>query len=208
MNTPLEKKDLLLSEKQKERLFPVVLDLFSKKDFHQVNMREISKISGMSTTTLYRYFASKEDLLFTVLEEKISEIVVITNIHVQGIESTKEIFRKIFWVTMDYYDQNPGVAVAAFITVPMRAWIKERSSYTYIKDDVKKVISDAVAHGHKRDKLDPLLDIRQYIDLYYMYCYRQIHLWYFHGMKWKLVESIPKFFDVFWKTISMPEVRE
>jgi len=207
MNIPIVKKDLTLSEKQKAKLFPVVLDLFSRKDFHQVNMREISKISGMSTTTLYRYFSSKEDLLFTVLEEKITEIVVMTNIHVQGIESTKEVFRKIFWVTMNYYDQNPGVAVVGFITVPMRAWIQERSSYTYIKEDVKKIIIDAVAHGHKRKKLDPSLNIRHYIDLYYMYCYRQIHLWYFHGMKWKLVEAIPNFFDVFWKTISMPKYK-
>jgi len=200
MKVPAEKMDLILSEKQKKRLFPVVLDLFSKKDFHQVNMREISKISGMSTTTLYKYFSSKEDLFFSVFDEKLSEIATIAIVHIQGIESTKEIFRKIFWVTMDYYDQNPGVAVTTFITVPMRTWMQERSSY--IREDVKQIITKAVVHGQNRGELDPSLKVGQCIDLYYMYCYRQIHKWYFHGMKWKLVDSIPRFFDLLWKTIS------
>jgi len=64
-------------------------------------------------------------------------------------------------------------------------------------------MTKALAHGREKGVLDPALGPEHYIDLYYMYCYRQIHLWYYHGMKWKLVDSIPRFFDVFWKTVSL-----
>jgi TetR/AcrR family transcriptional regulator, fatty acid metabolism regulator protein len=45
--------DFLVPDKVKARLYPVVLDLFSSQDFHKVNIREISRRSGLSTSTLY-----------------------------------------------------------------------------------------------------------------------------------------------------------
>ena len=105
---------------------------FSTKDFHRVSMREISKSSGLSTTTLYRYYPSKENLLFTVLDEKIGLLADKVRLHIQGLESTREMFRKLFWVTLDHYDKNPGLAVAIFITAPTLSWIGEES---YIRKD-------------------------------------------------------------------------
>lgn len=52
----------VIPKKIKERLYPVVLQQFSMKDFHAVNIRDISKESGISTGTIYKYFLSKEDL--------------------------------------------------------------------------------------------------------------------------------------------------
>ena len=185
--------------KMKERLYPAVLDLFSRHDFHQVNLREIYRTSGLSPSTIYKYFHSKEDLLFTILDEKISEIGVLAAMHVKGIESSKEIFRKVFWVTLDYYDHNPGVAIAAFITVPMRSWMREK---TYIRKDASTFFADIYEYARQRGEVDPSISRKTCMDLYFMFCYRQIHIWYFKGMKWKLVDALPDFYPVFWKTIS------
>ncbi|HDP80169.1 MAG TPA: TetR/AcrR family transcriptional regulator [Spirochaetes bacterium] len=195
------KKKPALPDKLKRRLYPAVLELFADNDFHQVSLREIYQKSGISPSTIYRYFASKEELLFAILDEKIGEIGVLVSSHIQGIESTREIFRKIFWVTMDYYDRNIGVAVTAFITVPMRTWMKEKS---FVRGDAASILAEVVERGFARGELDPRLDRDQILDQYYMYCYRQIHLWYFRGMTTKLVDSIPGFFDLLWKTISPP----
>jgi AcrR family transcriptional regulator len=203
VSTKKSNKQLLhMPDKLKERLHPAVLDLFSQKDFHQVQIREICKRSGLSPSTIYKYFASKEDLLFTLLDESIREIASLARIHLQGLESSREIFRKIFWVSMDYYDRNPGVAITAFITVPMRTWMKESS---YGKNDFLAVAAELIQQGLKRNEIDRRVQPEQIRDLYYMYCHRQIQLWYYHGMKWKLVETIPRFFGLFWKTIAAPE---
>ncbi len=189
-------------EKLKQRLYPAVLELFADNDFHQVNIREIYRKSGLSPSTIYRYFPSKEDLLFAILDEKIAEIGLLVREHIKGIESAKEVLRKIFWVTMDYYDRNPGVAVTAFITVPMRAWMKERS---YRREDASAILAGVVKRARERGELDPAIRTSQILDQYYMHCYRQIHLWYFNGMTTRLVDRIPVFFDVLWKTLSPPD---
>ncbi len=191
-----------LPDKLKHRLYPAVLELFADNDFHNVNIREIYRKSGISPSTIYRYFTSKEDLLFSILDEKISEIGVLVQEHIKGIGNTKEILRKIFWVTMDYYDRNPGVAVTAFITVPMRTWMKEQS---YRRDDALAIIEEVVKRAHERGDIDPSIRTSQILDLYYMYCYRQIHLWYYNGMTTRLIDQIPAFFDILWKTLSPPQ---
>jgi len=190
-----------LPDKLKQRLYPAVLELFAENDFHHVNIREIYRKSGVSPSTIYRYFPSKEDLLFAILDEKISEIGVLVREHIKGIESTREILRKIFWVTMDYYDRNPGVAVTAFITVPMRTWMKEQS---YRRDDASAIIQEVVKRARERGDIDSSIRTSQILDQYYMHCYRQIHLWYFNGMTTKLVDRIPAFFDILWKTLAPP----
>ena len=186
----------------KDRLYPVVLDLFSKNDFYQVNLREISRESGLSTSTIYRYFSSKEELLFTILNEKLSEIRELVRVHIQGLDSTREILRKILWVTMDFYERNPGVAITSFITVPMRTWMREES---FIRADERRVLVDIVTAARKRRDIDLSLEVREIFDVYYMICYRAIYTWYYHGMRWKLVDTIPGYFDRIWRMLAPPE---
>lgn len=186
----------------RERLYPVVLELFSKNDFYQVNLREISRESGLSTSTIYRYFSSKEELLFTILNEKLSEIRELVRVHIQGLESTREILRKILWITMDFYDRNPGVAIASFITVPMRTWMREES---FIREDERRVLVDIVTAARRRRDIDLSLEVREIFDVYYMICYRAIYTWYYHGRRWKLVDTIPGFFDRVWRMLAPPE---
>lgn len=186
-------------QKIKDRLFPAVLELFSEHDFHRVNIREISKRTGVSSGTIYKYFSSKEELLFSILEEKISEIGLLVREHVAGLDNTREIFRKVFYVTMDFYDKNPGVAITSFITVPMRTWMEEDS---YRREEEQYFMAEVMAQARKRGDCDTSVDNRHIADLYFMFCYRHIHSWYYHGMQWKLAERISDFFELFWKILA------
>lgn len=185
-------------EKLKKRLYPTVLELFSDNDFHRVNIREISAKTGVSSGTIYKYFSSKEDLIFSILDEKIAEIGDSIMLHIAGLEDIKEVFRKVFWVTMDYYDKNPGVAITAFITVPMRNWMKEESYRNGIRHIA---LWEPLNKARKRGEVNPDVTDRQIIDLYYMFCHRQIHKWYYFGMKQRLADSMADFFDLFWRVI-------
>lgn len=173
----------VMPEKLKARLYPVVLDLFSSQDFHGVNIREISRQSGISSGTIYKYFASKEQLIFAILDEKISLIGQTLERHIAGMESIREIFRKVFWVTFDFYDKNPGLAVTAFITVPMRTWMKDKS---YRRRDDLTLVKKQVKKAMERGDIDSSFSFSQIIDAYYMVCCRYIHNWYYGGMTWKL----------------------
>ncbi len=199
-NTDNSTGRLKIPEKLKQRLYPAVLELFSDYDFHRVNIREISKRTGVSSGTIYKYFRSKEDLIFTILDEQIAQISVLISYHINGMADIKEIFRKVFWVTMDFYDHNPGVAVTAFITVPMRTWMQDGS---YKKRYDLSILKQHLELARNKGEIDPDISSRQVIDAYYMVCYRYIHNWYYAGMNYKLTERLDEYFKLFWK-IMMP----
>lgn len=194
----MKDEQLILPQKLKNRLYPVVLELFAENDFHRVNIREISQKTGISSGTIYKYFSSKEDLIFSILNEKISEIGAAVALHLAGMEDIKEIFRKVFWVTMDFYDKNPGVAVTAFITVPMRNWMKEKS---FKRGREHAILLAPIKKAREQGTISPEVTDGQIVDLYYMFCYRHIHQWYYFGMKEKLAESVSEFFELMWKIL-------
>ncbi|MCP4136385.1 MAG: TetR/AcrR family transcriptional regulator [bacterium] len=198
----METNKLETPEKIKKRLYPVVLQLFSEKDFHEVNIRDISGESGLSTATIYKYYSSKEDLLFSIIDEKLMELGSLMRLHIAGLESSREIFRKLFWVTMDFFDRNPQLAIAAFITVPLKKFMESKS---YRREQEVDILNEVVEKAKLLESVSSDIQNRYFSDLYFMITHRHIHNWYFHGMKWKLSDTITDFFDYFWKMVKPVE---
>lgn len=190
-----------IPEKHKKRLYNAVLEIFSVQDFHQVDMRTVSEKSGVSIATIYNYFQSKEMLLFAILTEYLHKLVALVDLHIQGLKSSKEIFRKLLWVTMDFYDCHPGVAITIFITVPTRTWMQQDAYRIGNKqlDQVFEVMQ-------KQGDIDSTIDARRFKDIYYMYCHRIIQTWFFYGMKWKLIDALDEDFELIWKLLAKEHV--
>jgi AcrR family transcriptional regulator len=60
-------------EQQRQEVRQAILDaaaaLFLEQGYHGFSMRQVAEHIGYSATTIYLYFASKDDLLFTVADE-------------------------------------------------------------------------------------------------------------------------------------------
>jgi len=189
----------VITEKIKERLYPVVLRQFSMKDFHAVNIRDISKESGISTGTIYKYFSSKEDLCLFIIDEKLRDLASLLRMHLGGIEDIREMFRKLFWVTMNFFDNNPELAITVFITVPLKSFMADKSYKRKAEIDILNgIIEKAKTRGAIRSDIEN----HYFVDLYMMITHRHIQNWYIHGMKWKLSDTINKFFDFFWRVVA------
>jgi len=188
-----------IPEKIKASVYPVALVCFSENDFHQVKIKEISDLSGVSTATLYKYFNSKEDLIVRMLEDNLQEISKQAYIHVQGLESTREKWRKLFWVTLNHYDNHPGLAVLYFITVPTKTWIE---NILWANPPGSEVMSQIIATGKACGEIDKSISDNQIMGQFYLNLERAVQVWFIKGKKWKLVDAIDRFFPIFWKTIS------
>ena len=80
----------------------------------------------------------------------------------------------------------------------MRTWMQTE---TYRNEDTHDIIAHIVQKGQDRSEIHGAITVSQAVDLYYMFCYRQIHRWYYHGCRWKLADTLPRFFDLFWRAI-------
>jgi AcrR family transcriptional regulator len=198
-------KDIMITEKPvmpeklKERLFPVVLRQFSMKDFHAVNIRDISKESRISSGTIYKYFSSKEDLLFSIIDEKLHDLASLLRMHLAGTEDIREMFRKMFWVTMNFFDNNPELAITAYITVPLKSFMANK---IYRRETEMDIWNGIIEKAKKKGAVISDIENHYFVDLYVMIVTRHIQNWYVYGMKWKLAENIDNFFNFFWKVVA------
>jgi len=79
---------------------------FSEQDFHRASMREVAKKAGVSFSSIYEHFGSKEKLLFACVDNWLKVLVERMVDHLQGIEDLKEKLRKVFWLQLDYYEKK------------------------------------------------------------------------------------------------------
>lgn len=64
-----------MSEKTtKEKIFDVAVNLFSKKGFDAVSIREIAKTVGIRESSIYNHYKNKEAILDSILEYFINEM--------------------------------------------------------------------------------------------------------------------------------------
>ncbi len=92
------------------RIEEAVLDIFAEREFHRVGLIEIARGANVSLQTLYKYYGSKEALLFSALDTALGRLASRMVDHLEGIEDFKERLRKVFWVTLDYFEKHPKVA--------------------------------------------------------------------------------------------------
>ena len=69
---------------RKKDILEAALVLFAEKDFHEVTVDEIAERVGLSKGTLYLYFKNKNDLFFSIIEEKTDELLHQLQSAIQG----------------------------------------------------------------------------------------------------------------------------
>lgn len=83
MTAPSEEQRIVKKEFQSEsstknRILDVAIDLFSKKGFSAVSIREITRTVGIRESSLYNHFKSKDEIMDTIFDYFLSEIAKMT----------------------------------------------------------------------------------------------------------------------------------
>ena len=60
---------------KRERILRAAIKIFSQKGFFSSKVSEIARSAGVADGTIYLYFKNKDDLLISLFEEKMAEVV-------------------------------------------------------------------------------------------------------------------------------------
>ena len=64
----------------RERIIDAARKLFISKGFHAATTAELAAESGVNVSLIYRHFASKDDIVFTVAEQQVHEHILRRNV--------------------------------------------------------------------------------------------------------------------------------
>jgi AcrR family transcriptional regulator len=192
-----------LNPEVRERLEKAVMEIFSTADFHKASIRVIAEKAGVSFTTIYKHYGSKERLLFAFVNIWMADLTDRIADHLNGIEDLKEKLRKVFWLHLDYYERNEGLGRILFMTLPMQTWMTDESF-----DQKKRVglIIGVLKQGQKQGIINPNIRAGLLLDFMLGFIQRLFFMWIIRGKQGSLVKDAHDLFEMVWQGMANPEI--
>lgn len=187
----------------RQRLERAVLDIFSESDFHKANIRAVAKKAGVSFSTIYKHYGSKEQLVFAVVDIWLGKLTDRIVDHLQGIEDLKEKLRKVLWLQLDYYEKNPGLGKILFMTLPMKTWMADE---TFQQRKMINLFLDVLKKGQQEKRLISEVRAGILLDLMMGLIQRSFCMWISRGEPESLAGQSNDLFGMVWRAISNPEL--
>ncbi|NNG00268.1 MAG: TetR/AcrR family transcriptional regulator [Desulfobacteraceae bacterium] len=186
-----------------KRLEKAVLEIFSHADFHKANIRDVAKKAGVSFSTIYKHYGSKERLVFAFVDVWLGKLTERIIDHLQGLEDLKEKLRKVLWLQLDYYERNPGLGRILFMTIPMKTWMADE---TFQQKKMIYLYLDALRQGQKDGILNPKVRAGVLLDFMLGLVQRSFFMWISRGQNGSLAAQANDLFELVWRAISNPEM--
>jgi len=101
----------------RRKLIAAAMDEFYEATFDEATMRSISKRTGFSSATVYKYFDSKHKLAMVLGSQIIEKYNSEIELHLKGIEGTRNKVRKIAWYYFHHFQENEREAWICYVTM-------------------------------------------------------------------------------------------
>lgn len=183
----------------RERLHAAVFDVLAEKRWDEVNIRMIATRSGVSSATIYKYYASKEGLVLEVVKEQVADMTRFVQERIALATNYRDKWYRMFRALMEFNDRHPQFAMVTTVYIPTTTWFSETSMPTQLVHEIYKPL---VREGRRLGAIDPKVSNANILRLIYMYMAHEILLWYTRGREWEMAPRVDGFFFIFWKAIA------
>ena len=78
----------MAASEKRERILESALSVFARKGFYNAKVSEIAQAAGVADGTIYLYFKSKDNLLISLFEDRMSWLIQRLAAELEPIEGT------------------------------------------------------------------------------------------------------------------------
>ncbi|MEJ5895404.1 TetR/AcrR family transcriptional regulator [Aquabacterium sp. G14] len=182
-----------------QRIEKAVLSLFSQRDFHEVSLIDVARTAHVSLQTIYKYFGSKEVLVYAMLDVMLGRLAERMLDHLQGIDNVRERLRKTCWVTLDYMDKHPAVILLLFTAVPVS---RHNQIGIYESPELMGAFRGVLKDGQARGVLNNTVSSKVLLDVFMGIIGRVILMHVVRGEQRPLVDQFDALFHIVWRAMS------
>ncbi len=181
------------------RIERAVLEIFAEREFHRVGLIEIARAANVSLQTIYKYYGSKEALLFSSLDTWLGRLAERMIDHLQGIEDDKGRLRKVFWVALDFVEKNPRIVQLMMSSVYINTWRKQGQ---YEHRELFGTFMRVLGEGRAKGVLTDAVDEKILLDYIFGVLFRLAQTYVQRGMKHSLTQQANVLFEMLWRAIA------
>lgn len=122
--------------------------VFAQNGFFQSQVADVARVAGVAAGTVYLYFKGKDDLLVSIFERSMSEVIGEGRAAVEGIADPADRLRRIAHLHLGRLGRDKHLAVVFQVELRQSVKFMERFSATFLQDYLK-LIRDAIADGQQ-----------------------------------------------------------
>lgn len=120
--------------------------VFAQHGFFQSQVADVARVAGVAAGTVYLYFKGKDDLLVSIFERSMGEVIAEGRAAVAGVADPAERLRRIAHLHLGRLGRDKHLAVVFQVELRQSVKFMERFSATFLQDYLK-LIREAIADG-------------------------------------------------------------
>ncbi len=169
--------------------------LFSEQGYQKTTIVDISRQAGLSEAALYEYFQGKEDLLLTIPDLWVSELLKDLDEQLFGIQGAVNKLRKYLWWYLRRVEQAPLDAKIVYLFLKTNANFLNTEVYANVRKFYSYLI-DIFEEGQKNGEMRSDLDARSARDIFVGTMDHIITRWLLKDRSYSLFENLDHTFDL------------
>ena len=182
-------------ENTRVRIINSAKKLFAEQGYQKTTIVDISKQAGLSEAALYEYFQGKEDLLLTIPDLWVSELLKDLDEQLFGIQGAENKLRKYLWWYLRRVEQAPLDAKIVYLFLKTNANFLNTEVYANVKKLYSYLI-DIFEEGLKTGEMKSDLDSRIARDIFVGTMDHIIIRWLLKDMSYSLFDNLDNTFNL------------
>ncbi len=182
-------------EHTRERIINSAKTLFAEQGYQKTTIVDISKRAGLSEAALYDYFQGKEDLLLTIPDLWVSELVRDLEEQLFGVKGSVNKLRKYLWWYMRRVEQSPLDAKIVYLFLKTNSNFLNTEVYSNVKNFYANLV-EIFEEGRKSGEMKADLNPRAARDIFVGTMDHIISRWLLKDMSYSLFDELENIFEL------------
>lgn len=187
---------------KKQEKFELILEsalkVIAENGFHGSQVSKIAKEAGIADGTVYLYFKNKEDILISLFQQRLGDLVSMFNDSVRDTNSAEEALRKICEIHFTELEQNVNLAYVTQIELRQSSFELRKAIGHSVKPYIQ-LIEHILEQGVQEKSFRPDLDIKLTRLLLFGGMDEVVTSWLISGRKYSLSAQVDKTVEFFLK---------
>jgi len=138
-SSPLSKR-AVQSEQKKKLILKVATEVFAERGFKETTISQIAQKAKIAEGSIYHYFENKEDLLFSIPEERMENFLSGLHESLEGVEGALNKIRKLIWYHLNFYEKNRDYVLILLQNIRLKPSFTSTRAYRLIRDFSRLVV--------------------------------------------------------------------
>lgn len=133
---------------KRELILRAAIKVFAQNGYFQSQVADVARVAGVAAGTVYLYFKGKDDLLVSIFERSMRDVLAEARAAVDGATEPGDRLRRIARLHLERLGRDKDLAVVFQVELRQSVKFMERFSETFLQDYFK-LIREAIADGQQ-----------------------------------------------------------